>query len=209
VNLNVTTRYKELAPVVAAKLAEEFRDQDREREMQGARLAAENLAASIDQLQQTIVEQEAELIAKMRDSNLPLQEKGQDLAAARLGSLSDTWLRAMEARRQLEGRYTAAMAASARGEGMNIPDLYENKIFQDTMRLNTERKAKLQDDIRTIDKQIQAAETEKAELLVRYTPEYPEVQKVEERIATLREQRANTETEVSTIIEWATTKNEK
>ncbi|HSI89104.1 MAG TPA: polysaccharide biosynthesis tyrosine autokinase [Pyrinomonadaceae bacterium] len=201
VNVSVTSRYKDLAPVMANKLAHAFRDQDREREMQGARRAAEDLAASIDQLQQTIVEQEAELIAKMRDSNLPLQEKGQDLAASRLGSLSDTWLRAMESRRQLEGRYTAAMAASARGEGMNIPDLYENKIFQDTMRLNTERKAKLQDDIRTIDKQIQAAETEKAELLVRYTPEFPEVKKMEERIATLRDQRAKTESEVSGIIE--------
>jgi polysaccharide biosynthesis transport protein len=201
VNVIVRSTNQQLAPVVANKMADVFRVQDREREMQGARRAAEDLAASIDQLQQTIVEQEAELIAKMRDSNLPLQEKGQDLAASRLGSLSDTWLRAMESRRQLEGRYTAAMAASARGEGMNIPDLYENKIFQDTMRLNTERKAKLQDDIRTIDKQIQAAETEKAELLVRYTPEYPEVKKIEERIATLRDQRSKTESEVSGIID--------
>jgi polysaccharide biosynthesis transport protein len=141
------------------------------------------------------------LIAKLKDFNLPLQEKGQELAASRLGSLSDTWLKAMESRRQLEGRYNAAMAANARGEGMNIPDLYENKIFQDTMRLNTERKAKLQDDIRSIEKLIQQSETEKAELLVKYTPEYPEVKKVEERIVALRDSKAKTEKDVSEIID--------
>lgn len=209
VMVNVRSTNKELAPKVSDKLAEVFQQQDRERETQGAERAIKDLEVSIEELQNTIVTQEGELIAKLEQSNLPLQEKGQDLAASRLGSLSETWLKAMETRRQLEGRYNAALAASSRGEGMNIPDLYENKIFQDTMRLNTERKAKLQDDIRSIDKQIQEAETNKAELLVKYTPEYPEVKKIEERINALRESKTKTEKDVSEIIDRDQKKIEK
>lgn len=200
---------KDLAPKVSDAVAVVFRKQDAEREQQGARRAAADLTKSIEDLQNVIAQKEVELIDEMRKSNLPLQDKGQDLAASRLGSLSETWLRTMEARRSLEGRYNAAVSANARGEGMNIPDLYENKIFQDTMRLNTERKAKLQDDIRSIDKQIQEAQTELAELLVKYTPEYPEVKKKEERIATLQTAKVNTEKEVSQIIERDQKKIEK
>ncbi|MBO0201356.1 hypothetical protein, partial [Vibrio alginolyticus] len=71
------------------------------------------------------------MIDEMRKSNLPLQEKGQDLAASRLAALSETWLKAMEARRQLESRYNAAVAANARGEGASIPEITESKIYQD------------------------------------------------------------------------------
>ncbi len=209
VNVGIRSTKPELAPLVASKIADVFKRQDAEREMQGAKRAAADLTSSIEELQSTISQQEAELIDEMRKSNLPLQEKGQDLAASRLGSMSETWLKALDSRRQLEGRYNAAVAASSRGEGMNIPDLYENRIFQDTMRLNTERKAKLQDDIRTIDKEIQAAETTKAELLVKYTPEYPEVKKMEERIASLRSTRNSTEKEVSEIIDRDQKKIEK
>ncbi len=209
VRVSVNSTNKELAPKVADSVAVVFSKQNAEREQQGARRAVADLSRSITELQSVIAEQEAQLIDEMRKSNLPLQEKGQDLAASRLGSLSETWLRTMESRRQLEGRYNAAVAANNRGEGMNIPDLYENKIFQDTMRLNTERKAKLQDDIRNIDRQIQQAETEKAELLVRYTPEYPEVKKKEERIASLKEAKTKTESEVSEIIDRDQKKIEK
>ena len=40
-------------------------------------------------------------------------EKGQDLAAGRLQSMSENWLKAMEGRRQLEARYNAAVQASS------------------------------------------------------------------------------------------------
>lgn len=209
VNVSIRSTNPELAARVADKVAEVFRDQDAERETQGAKNAAEDLGRSIDELRDTIALQEVELIEYMRSSGLPLQEKGQDLAASRLGTLSETWLRAMEARRQLEGRYNAAVAANERNEGMNIPDLYENKIFQDTMRLNTERKAKLQDQIRDIEKQIQQAEAEIAELLVKYTPAYSEVRKKTERIEALKTTKSKTETEVSEIIDRDQKKIEK
>ncbi len=209
VNVSVTTPKPELSARVADKVAEVFIDKDAERETEGARRAYEDLTKSIEDLGKTITEQEADLISYMRSSGLPLQEKGQDLSASRLQSMSETWLKAMEGRRQLEARYNAAVQASSRGEGMNIPDLYENKIFQDTMRLNTERKAKLQDQIRDIEKKIQEAEAEKAELLVKYTPEYSRVKAIEERIGSLQSTKVKTEREVSSIIDQDQKKIEK
>ena len=209
VNVSVTTPKPELSARVADKVAEVFIEKDAERETEGARRAYDDLTKSIEDLGRTITEQEADLIGYMRSSGLPLQEKGQDLSAARLQSMSETWLKAMEGRRQLEARYNAAVQASSRGEGMNIPDLYENKIFQDTMRLNTERKAKLQDQIRDIEKKIQEAEAEKAELLVKYTPEYSRVKAVEERVNSLQATKTKTEREVSSIIDQDQKKIEK
>ncbi len=209
VNVTVQNTKPAVARAVADKTAEVFRDQDAKREMAGAVQAKEDLERSIEELRTTIDNDEQELMALMRRSNLPLQENGQQLNASRLQSMSETYLKALESRRQLEGRYNAATQASSRGEGMNIPDLYENRIFQDTMRLNTERKAKLQDQIRDIEKQIQENETEKAELLVKYTPEYFKVKEKEEKIASLKAARNKTETEVSKIIDQDQKKIEK
>ena len=209
VNISVTTPKPELSARVADMVAEVFIERDAQSETIGARRAYDDLTKSIEELQKTIAAQEADLIGYMRSRNLPLQEKGQELSASRLQSMSETWLKAMEGRRQLEARYNSALQASSRGEGMNIPDLYENKIFQDTMRLNTERKAKLQDQIRDIEKKIQEADVEKAELLVKYTPEYSKVKAVEERIGSLQATKVKTEREVSLIIDQDQRKIEK
>jgi capsular exopolysaccharide synthesis family protein len=115
--------------------------------------------------------------------------------------MSEQWMTAMDERRKIEARYNTALQASNRGEGMNIPDISESKMVQDAVRLNTERKAKLQDQIRDIEKQIQDTETEKAELLVKYTPEYYKVKEKEQRIATLQATKEKTENEVTQIID--------
>lgn len=201
VNVSVMSTSPVLAARVSTELARVFKDKDKERETAGARKAFDDLTRSIDELRQQIADQENELIANLRDSNLPLADKGQDLAASRLSTLSDTWLKAMETRRQLESRYNAAASANARGEGASIPELTDSKIYQDAVRLSIERKAKLQDDIRGIEKQIQAAETEKAELLVRYTEEFPEVKKIDERIASLRSNKEKMDKEVTVLID--------
>lgn len=200
-NVNMQDSNPELAAKVAYKTAELFIDENAKLETEGVQKAFSDLGKSIEELKQTIAREEADLIQYMRSSGLPLQEKGQDLAASRLEKMSETWLRAMETRRQIEGRYNAAVASRSRGQGMNIPDLYENKIVQDTMRLNAERRAKLQDQIREIDKQVQAAETERDELLVTYTPEYKKVKEKEQKIASLKAAKDKTEKEVSKIID--------
>ncbi len=201
VDVSVQANDPKLAALVSTRVAELFKAQDAKREMEGAEKAKVDLARSIEELEHTIASQEAELISFMKESDLPLAEKGQELSASRLSGLSATWMKAMEERRQLESRYNAAVAANARGEGASIQELTNNPIYQDAVKQATERKSKLQDDIRNIDKQIQTAETELAELRVKYQDEYVEVQKKLERIQALQDSRAKTEQEVSTIIE--------
>jgi capsular exopolysaccharide synthesis family protein len=201
VNVHVTSEKPALAAKVADKVAEVFRDEDAEREMQGEKQAIEDLARSIEELKGIISQKENELMSEMASSGLPLQEKGQDLAATRLGAMSEAYIKATQERRALESRYNAAVAANNRGEGASIPELTESKIYQDAVRLSTERKAKLEDDIRSLDKQIQAAQTERAELLVKYTEEYDKVKTIDKRIEELTGKKQAFERDVARIVE--------
>jgi capsular exopolysaccharide family len=201
VNILVTNQNPGLAAKIADGVANLFKKQDAKRETQGAEQAYKDLSKSIDDLKGTINDQEAKLIESMRRGDLPLADKGTELAASRLQTMSEQWMKAMDDRRSIEARYNTAVQASSRGQGMNIPDLTDSKIFQDTIRLNTERKAKLQDQIRDIEKQIKDAETEKAELLVKYTPEYSKVKEVEQKMASLNSIKEKTENEVTRIID--------
>ena len=209
VDVSIITENRILAPLVTDKVAQIFIEEDNVRETMGERKAIEDLGNSIEELKGTIQQKESELMAQMRESNLPLLEKGQDLAAQRLGGMSETYMKAMETRRTLEAKYNAAVAANNRGEAASLPDLYENKIYQDTVRLNTERKAKLQDQIRDIERQIQQTEVEKAELLVKYQPGYDPVKQKQEKIDTLKATKEKTEKEVLRIIETDQKKIEK
>lgn len=209
VTISITSTNPALAAKVADTVALAFIEQDVERETQGAKRTFEELSKSIEDLQATIAGQEVELINYMRGSNLPLAEKGGELRAANLQTLSEQWLTAMDDRRKLEARYNAAVQASNRGEGINIPDISDSKVFQDMNRLNTERKNKLQDQLRDIDKQIQNLEAEKAELLAKYTPAYIKVQQVEEKILSLKTTREKTEREVTQTIDRDQKKLEK
>ncbi len=209
VHLKIVSTNPELAAKVATATAKVFIEQDIERETQGAKKDYEDLSKSIEELKGTIASQELELITYMKESGLPLAEKGQELSASRLQEISSQWLSATEERRKIEAVYNAAVQANARGEGRNMPALTEQKIYQDIVRINTERKAKLQDRIRDIEKEINSAETEKAQLLVRYTPEYSKVREKETQIAKLRDIKTATEKEVSETVESDQRKLEK
>lgn len=209
VSLSVQSTNPELAAKVANKVAETFIEQDAERETQGTKQAVAELSKSIEELKGTIAGQELELINLLRSNNLPLQDKGSELRNNILQTLYTQYQEARNERLKIEARYNTAVTANARGEGSNIPDLAESKIYQDTKRLNIERKAKLQDQIRDIEKQIQQTETEKAELLVKYTPEYFKVKQAEQKIETLTATKEKTEKEVSQMIERDDKKIEK
>ena len=209
VNLYVSSTNPVLAAKAADMVGEVFIRQDTERETEGGRRSFEDLTKSIEELKGTIGNQEVELINFMRSSNLPLQDKGGELSAGILQNLSSQWLSAIDDRRKVEARYKAAVSANSRGEGASIQDLTDSRIYQETVRINTERKAKLQDTIRDIDKQINAAETEKAQLMVKYTPEYFQVREKDEQIAKLTQTKEKTEKEVSQIIERDQQKIEK
>ncbi len=201
VNLSVRGQDRELLPKVSLAMARVFRKNDADREMAGARKAVQDLDKSIEELQNTINDQDMQMIAAMKDQDLSLADKGQDLAASRLGSMSSTYLKLVDDRRNLETRYNTAVAANARGEGASIDEVLKSPVYLEAFRQNTERRTKLQDDIRNLDKQIQTAETEKAELLVRYTEEYPDVKKLEERIGSLKATKVTMEKDVTKLID--------
>lgn len=201
VNLSLRSTNPEIAAKVVNTTAKIFIEQDMVRETQGAKKDYEDLSKSIEELKTQISSQELELISYMRDSGLPLAEKGQDLAATRLQELSSQWMTATDKKRELEARYNAAVQANARGEGKNIPDLTEQKIYQEQVRINAEKKAKLEERIRDYEKQISDAETAKAELLVKYTPEYPKVKTVQAQIEKLKENKQTAEKEITTSLE--------
>lgn len=208
VNVTVKSTNPDLAAKVANKVAEVFIEQDINREMQGAKQAYEDLSKSIEDLKGTIAAQEQERINYMRSSGLPLREgKGNDLNAERLQTLSGQWLTAEDDRRKLQGIYEAAQRASGSGDILAV--VGDNKAIQDARSQNIKRTADLENRIDEIDKKIQEAETEKAALLVKYQPEYPEVQKVEVRIASLKQSRERIQKEVSEKIKSEGEKLEK
>lgn len=209
VTLSVQSTNPELAAKVANSVAETFIKQDEQRETQGTKQAVAELSKSIDQLKGTIAEQELQLINLLSSRNLPLQDKGGEFRNNVLTTVYGQYQEARNERLKIEARYNTAVAANNRGEGANIPDLTESEIYRDTKRLSIERKAKLQDQIRDIEKQIQQTETEKAELLVRYTPEYFKVKQAEEKISSLKATKDKTEKEVTQIIDRDDKKLEK
>ena len=176
VEIDVKSEKADIAAEVANKLAVVFKREDAQRQTAGARQAFEDLKKSIDALTETINKDEAELIMKMREGNLPLTgDKGNDLSATRLSGLSETWLKAMDTRRQLEARYSAAVQANSRGEAVNIPDIAGNPIYQKQVEQNRIRKDKLQDDIRAVQKQRQDLEAKYQSNSTKWTDEHPEM----------------------------------
>ena len=202
VQIDIKSEKPDVAAEVANKLTAVFKRQDAERQTAGARQAYEDLKKSIDALTEAINKDEADLILQMRDANLPLTgDKGNDLNATRLSGLSETWMKAMENRRQLEARYTAAVQANARGEGASISDITDNKIYQDAVRLNRERKGKLQDDIRAVQKQRQDLEAKYQSNSTKWTDEHPEMKALLAEINALKTREASMEKEVDKITE--------
>jgi polysaccharide biosynthesis transport protein len=209
VRINVKSENPQIAARVADRVAELFKQQDAARQTAGARQAYEDLRKSIEALTENISSDETELIAAMKENKLPLLEKGQDLSASRLQGLSETWMKAMENRRQLEARYTAALQARNQGQGMNIPDIAESKMVQDAVRLNIERQAKLQDDIRSIDKQIQELVTKKEANSVKWREGHPEMKALQAQIDALTKAKTDAETEVKRIVKDDKSETEK
>lgn len=193
-------------PVIAGKVADEvakvFIRSETKRELQTTQNQYDDLVKSVEDLKGTIAAQEQERINYMQSTGLPLFEgKGQSLNADRLQTLSQQWLGAIESRRQIEARYEAAVAANAKGQASKLPDITDNKIYQEQVRLSTERRAKLQDDLRALDRKIQEIETEKAKDATRYTEEHPTMKKYDAELATQKQKRAETESENLRIID--------
>ena len=203
VNITVQSISPELSAKVADKVAESFIAQDVRLETQGAKQTYEELSKSIEDLKGTISSQEIELIKLKGLADLPLGEskEGGSLSAGILQQLSTSLLSAKDERSKIEARYNAAVkASSSPDQGISLPDTVQNPYAQRMLQLNAERKAKLQEVIRDYDNRIKIAETEKAQLLVKYTNDNPKVQVKEAEIANLTENKAKTEKETTALI---------
>jgi len=207
VNISVTNRDPRLAAIVANGIAETFIKQDSERETRRAKGLNKELKKSISELKDVITTQEQQLIGTMRSSNIALTgEKGTDVTANKLGTLSSQWLAAMDERRKAEANYNAARNSKNLGV---LPSEIIGETMRDEQKKYIEEKSKLEEVLRDYDKQISDAEVKLKELLVKYTPEYSEVKKAKATIKSLKESRENTESRYTKRIESEKAKGEK
>jgi capsular exopolysaccharide synthesis family protein len=189
----------EIAAKVANMTARVFIEQDVRRETQGQQKALEDLSKSIEELQTTIQQQEAQRINQMRENGQPLANKGEELAASILQQKSSDWLSSEADRRKIQGQYDAAVRAKEKGQLLSLAN--ENKFIVDARTKNLKDKTDLENRIVEIEKQIQGVEVERAALLVKYMPEHPEVKRIEARIETLQKNKETIRKEVSKKIE--------
>ncbi len=193
VSVNLTGPNPALAPKVTDRIAELFIKEDVERETAGAQKAYDDLRASIEELKGTIAQQENELIDVMKESDLPLADKGSELRSDNLKALQTQRNEAQEEVEKLQAAYAAAQKAVA--EHQILP------LIQGTSPLNTERelndKRRLDAEKRKeeIDRKIDEKEQRKKELLATKTEEHPDVKRVIAEITELNAQRARVEKE--------------
>lgn len=201
VNVNIQSTNRELAARVADKVAEVFIEEDIKRETEGAKKNLDSLTKSIEDLENTIANQEQEYMRYVQSSGLALQDKGNEVRMGNLQTLMEQYNKAKDDRLKIEADYNTAVSATNRGEGDKMPTLTANENYLSAVRRIDERKAKLQDALRSLDEKIAAAETKLEQLRARYTDDWKENQAVIAEIAKLKQIRERTEKEGNRNIE--------
>jgi succinoglycan biosynthesis transport protein ExoP len=154
-----------LAQKIANTLADVFAKNNIDRTTAGSEKASEILAREISTFQGRVKQRQEEMFNYARNHNLPLSnEPDGNLEAKRLMTLSNQLLAAEDDRKNLQAQYEAAKTA---GDPFSVPDV-----------VNSERIARLRD-------RISALKEKRDALLVTYTPEWPEVKKVEAELRPL------------------------
>ena len=166
----VAISYRHLDPDVAMKVADAvayvFIKNDVKRETAGSLNASDKLAREIANLQLSIRQLEEQRINYLKNHDLPLgQAKGQNLTVERLGTLSGQLLAKEHERKNLQAAYEGAKKAT---DIWSIPEVHEDKEIKDARRT------------------LNDLERRRAELLVTYTPEWPEVKKIDAQIKNLK-----------------------
>lgn len=200
VTITVQSTNPEVAPRVSNMVAELFIKKDINREIQGAQQTLEDLTKSITELKETIEDGQQQLINLQNAEGLAqTSEKGQELTATRLQTLSGQLLEAKDTRRNLEGRYAALQRANAGGEPFAL--LGENQAVQNMRKQLAEKQAKLEDRIEQLRSQIQELRAKRSNLLSRYTEEYKDVVAINEEIKKREDILAQTERENTAILD--------
>jgi succinoglycan biosynthesis transport protein ExoP len=200
VNLTMNSTNPDLIPRVLNTLADVHIKKDGERALQGGQDVYKDLSKSIEDLKASIAQQEAQRLAEMSGSGIPLTDgKGNDFQSIRLSTLSSQFLEAEDERRKIQAEYESASASIARGEQ---PFTKEGIDFINAARENIlKMKSEMEKRADDIEKQIQDAEAERGQLLVRYTPEFSKVKEIEVKIARLKENKEKTTKEIARKID--------
>ena len=170
----------ELAQKIANTLAEVFVNNNLERATLGSTKAEDVLAKEIANLQSKIRYQQEAQFNYAREKNLQMTP-GPDgnLEAKRLATLSAQLLDAENERKNLQAQYEAAKRET---DPYSIPDVQTSSRIE-----------KLRE-------RISALEEKRDALLVIYTPEWPEVKKIEAQIKPLQDQLKKAPSEVVTAL---------
>lgn len=148
-----------LAQKIANTLADVFAQNNLARTTAGSEKASHTLAREIVTFQSKVKQRQEEMFNYAKAHNLPLNnEPDGNLEAKRLMTLSNQLLEAENDRKNLQAQYEAAKAS---GDPFSVPEV-----------VNSERLARLRD-------RISALREKRDALLVIYTPEWPEVKKIE------------------------------
>jgi capsular exopolysaccharide synthesis family protein len=166
----VAISYRHGDPDIAVKVADAvayiFMKNDVKRETAGSFNAADKLAREIAALQLSIRQLEEQRINYLKNHDLPLgQAKGQNLTVERLGTLSGQLLAKEHERKNLQAAYEGAQKAK---DIWSVPEVHEDREIKDAR------------------KTLNDLERRRAELLVTYTPEWPEVKKIDAQINDLK-----------------------
>ena len=180
----VAISYKHLDPNIAMKVADAvayvFIKNDVKRETSGSLNASDKLAREIAHLQLSIRQLEEQRINYLKNHDLPLgQAKGQNITVERLGTVSAQLLAKEHERKNLQAAYEGAQKAA---DIWSIPEVHEDKEIKEARRAMNE------------------LERKRAELLIVYTPEWPEVKKVDAQIQNLKADLDKSAREALTIL---------
>lgn len=180
----VSISYRHLDPDMAMKVADAvayvFIKNDVKRETAGSLNASDKLAREIAGLQLSIRQLEEQRINYLKNHDLPLgQAKGQNLTVERLGTLSAQLLAKEHERKNLQAAYEGATKAK---DIWSVPEVHEDK------------------EIKEARKTLNDLERRRAELLVTYTAEWPEVKKIDAQIKNLKSDLDKSAGEALTIL---------
>ena len=166
----VAISFRHLDPDIAMKVADAvafvFTKNDVKRETAGSLNASEKLSREIASLQLSIRQLEEQRINYLKNHDLPLgQAKGQNLTVERLGTLSGQLLAKEHERKNLQAAYEGAQKAK---DVWSIPEVHGDK------------------EIKEARQTLNNLERRRAELMVTYTAEWPEVKKIDAQIKSLK-----------------------
>jgi capsular exopolysaccharide synthesis family protein len=166
----------ELAQKIANTLADVFVNNNLERATRNSSRAEDILAKEIANLQAKVKYQQEAQFNYARNKGLPMtQDPASNLEATRLATLSGQLLEAENERKNLQAQYEAAKREN---DPYSIPDVQTSSRIE-----------KLRE-------KISALQEKRDALLVIYTPEWPEVKKINAQLAPLEEQLAKAPSEV-------------